>query len=75
MISQLAQRLLLGAVRLYRSVVSPILPPRCRFEPTCSRYAEEAILICGPMRGSLKAVLRVLKCHPLHPGGFDPVKR
>ena len=65
-------RLLLGALRLYKRYVSPLLPRACRFEPTCSQYAYEAILKYGPWRGSLRAAGRLLRCHPFHPGGVDP---
>ncbi len=62
-------------IRLYRRYLSPLLPPACRFEPSCSHYAEEAIMIHGILRGTWLAAGRLLKCHPLHPGGFDPVPR
>ena len=65
-------RLLLGALRLYKRFISPVLPRACRFEPTCSEYAYGAIAKYGPWRGSLKAVGRILRCHPFHPGGIDP---
>jgi putative membrane protein insertion efficiency factor len=64
---------LLAAISLYRRVVSPFLPSACRFHPTCSRYAAEAIEIHGPWRGTWMAIKRVGKCHPFHPGGEDPV--
>lgn len=61
-------------IRLYRNFVSPLkAAPSCRFHPTCSAYAIEAIEVHGPLKGLVLAVRRVLKCHPLHPGGFDPV--
>lgn len=60
-------------VRGYRRYVSPLLPRRCRFHPTCSRYALDALAAHGPWRGSLLAARRLLRCHPFHPGGFDPV--
>lgn len=65
---------LVSVIRFYQRWVSPLLPPACRFEPTCSHYACEAIRRHGVLRGTARAVLRVLKCHPFHPGGFDPVK-
>ncbi len=60
-------------IRLYRKWVSPILPPSCRYYPTCSAYALEAVERYGAFRGGLLAVKRVLRCHPYHPGGYDPV--
>lgn len=57
----------------YRRYVSPLLGRHCRFHPTCSRYALEAVAAHGPARGALLALRRLLRCHPLHPGGFDPV--
>ena len=58
--------------RLYKRFISPIMPPACRFEPTCSVYAAEAIETHG-LRGLGMALWRILRCHPFHPGGFDPV--
>lgn len=61
-------------IRLYRRIVSPLKPaPTCRFHPTCSAYARDAILTHGVGRGGWLAVRRILKCHPWHPGGLDPV--
>ncbi|MDR2801201.1 MAG: membrane protein insertion efficiency factor YidD [Desulfovibrio sp.] len=60
-------------IRLYRSFVSPLLPPCCRFYPSCSEYAEEAILRHGPVRGGMLAAWRILRCCPLTKGGYDPV--
>jgi putative membrane protein insertion efficiency factor len=60
-------------LRLYRLVVSPLLGQRCRFAPTCSRYALDALEQHGAIRGSWLAVRRVGRCHPWHPGGHDPV--
>jgi putative membrane protein insertion efficiency factor len=65
--------LLIWLVRAYRFLVSPILPPACRFTPTCSEYAIEAISRYGALRGSYLAARRLLRCHPLCPGGYDPV--
>lgn len=63
--------LLIGAIRLYRLLVSPFLPPACRFYPSCSRYAIEAIERHGALRGTALAAARLARCHPLHPGGVD----
>ncbi len=60
-------------VRGYRTVLSPLLPPRCRFAPTCSQYALEALEVHGAGRGSWLALRRLARCHPFHPGGHDPV--
>jgi putative membrane protein insertion efficiency factor len=66
--------MLIGLVRLYQLAISPLLPPNtCRFYPTCSVYTIDAIRKYGSMKGTWMAVKRVLKCHPYHPGGYDPV--
>jgi hypothetical protein len=68
------RRLVLLPIVLYRRFVSPYTPPTCRFRPTCSAYAEEAILVHGLLRGSWLAVRRILRCHPFGPPpGLDPV--
>ena len=64
----------LALIRFYRSCLSPLLPPRCRFYPTCSQYAFEAVERYGALRGCWLTLRRLLRCHPFHPGGFDPVK-
>lgn len=70
----LAQRLALLPIQLYRRLISPLKPqPSCRFHPTCSAYAAEAIAVHGVLKGLYLAVKRLLKCHPFHPGGLDPV--
>jgi len=66
-------RLLIAALRFYKRFISPLLGPRCRFVPTCSEYAMEAIGRHGPWRGSWLTARRLGRCHPFHPGGFDPV--
>ncbi len=63
----------LGAIRLYQRLVSPFLPPACRFEPTCSEYALQAIEKWGVGKGCLLGLRRVVRCHPWNPGGLDPV--
>src|SRR5437660_86550 len=64
---------LLVPVRVYRRFISPILPPSCRFHPSCSAYAVEALTKHGALRGSWLALRRLLRCGPWHPGGYDPV--
>jgi putative membrane protein insertion efficiency factor len=68
-----AQRALLRAVRFYQRAISPTRPPRCRFVPTCSQYAVEALETHGALRGTWLALVRLLKCAPWHPGGVDLV--
>jgi uncharacterized protein len=60
-------------IRVYQWTVSPLLGPTCRFHPSCSHYALEAILRFGVLRGSALTLARLARCHPWHPGGFDPV--
>ncbi|HBC91630.1 MAG TPA: membrane protein insertion efficiency factor YidD [Pelotomaculum sp.] len=60
-------------IRFYQAVISPLKPPSCRFYPTCSHYALQAVEKYGPLKGSWMALKRILKCHPWHPGGYDPV--
>jgi hypothetical protein len=69
----LPRRLLAGLIRVYQRLISPLLPPSCRFYPSCSQYALEAVTRHGALRGSWLAASRLVKCHPFHPGGFDPV--
>lgn len=69
----LIARVLQAPIRFYRAWISPLLPPSCRFYPTCSAYALEAIGVHGPGRGSWLALTRIARCHPFHPGGIDPV--
>jgi putative membrane protein insertion efficiency factor len=63
----------LWLLRAYKRWVSPLLPPACRFVPTCSEYAAEAVARYGALRGMWLAMRRLLRCHPLSRGGFDPV--
>lgn len=64
---------ILGLVRFYRYFLSPLAFPSCRFVPSCSAYALEAVERFGPAKGLLLAAWRILRCHPFHPGGYDPV--
>lgn len=67
------KKVLLALIRFYRRHISPRLPASCRFYPTCSVYAIEAIELHGAFKGSILALLRLLRCNPLFPGGYDPV--
>ena len=64
--------LLILVIRLYQMTLSPLLGPACRFEPSCSRYMIGALRKYGPIKGVWKGVGRILRCHPWHPGGYDP---
>ena len=66
-------RLLIGLLRAYQYLLSPFFGQHCRFTPTCSQYAIDALREHGPWRGGMLAARRVLRCHPWHPGGLDPV--
>ena len=68
-----ARRVFVLPLRFYRRWLSPLKPPMCRFSPTCSQYAIEAVELHGIVRGSFHALGRLLRCHPLCKGGFDPV--
>ncbi len=63
----------LAAIRFYRAVLSPMFPPSCRYVPTCSAYALEAVTRYGARRGGWLALKRICRCHPFHKGGYDPV--
>ncbi|HEY5702503.1 MAG TPA: membrane protein insertion efficiency factor YidD [Gammaproteobacteria bacterium] len=65
--------ILLPIIRLYRYLISPMFGPCCRFYPSCSAYAEEAIARYGLVKGGMMSVKRICRCHPYHPGGYDPV--
>lgn len=67
------KQLCLLLIKFYRLAISPLKPPCCRFYPTCSEYALQAVEKYGVVKGGYLAVKRVLKCHPFHPGGYDPV--
>lgn len=69
------KHLVLAPVYLYRFFISPLLGPRCRFEPSCSAYAIEAVHNLGVFRGMLLSIRRLSKCHPWHTGGYDPVPK
>ena len=65
--------LALQFIRLYQRFISPVLPSACRFEPSCSHYTYEAIEVYGVFKGTWLGMKRISRCHPLHPGGYDPV--
>ena len=67
------KRMLMAMVRFYRAAISPLRPPCCRFYPTCSQYALEALEKYGALKGGYLSVRRVLRCNPFHKGGYDPV--
>lgn len=71
--NKLLSRIAVMPIRLYKICISPMLPPACRYVPTCSEYATEAILRHGVLRGGWYALCRILRCHPLAKGGYDPV--
>ncbi len=73
MIRSIPKRIMLGMIRFYRRFISPMFPPCCRFVPTCSAYALEAVEKYGAIKGGYLALRRILRCHPFHPGGYDPV--
>ena len=70
-----ARWIVLGPIWVYRRLVSPLMPPRCKYEPSCSAYAEQAVREYGILRGLVLAVWRVLRCNPWSHGGFDPVSK
>jgi putative membrane protein insertion efficiency factor len=67
-------RFLIGLIRVYQRFISPLLGANCRFDPTCSRYAVDAIRKYGAIRGCFMAAWRILRCHPFSRGGYDPVR-
>jgi putative membrane protein insertion efficiency factor len=69
----LLRNLVLGLIRFYQKLISPHLPASCRYFPTCSAYAYEAVRKYGVLRGLVLSFKRILRCHPFHPGGYDPV--
>jgi len=72
--NEIIVRALIRTIKTYQKFISPLLPLSCRFYPSCSQYALDAINKHGSFKGVLLATLRILKCHPFHPGGYDPVK-
>ena len=73
LLKPLLERLLLGLIRTYQLLLSPLLGPRCRFYPSCSDYAKQAITLNGPTKGTWLSIKRLSHCHPGHPGGIDEV--
>ncbi|HHT28457.1 MAG TPA: membrane protein insertion efficiency factor YidD [Firmicutes bacterium] len=68
------KQLVLMLIRFYRVAISPLFPATCRYYPSCSAYAQEAVRRYGAVKGGWMAVRRIVRCHPWHPGGFDPVR-
>ncbi len=71
---RIARRVMVAPIRIYQRVLSPVLGPRCRYYPSCSEYAAQAISRFGILRGSVLAGWRILRCNPFSHGGFDPVE-
>ncbi|MFB4165942.1 membrane protein insertion efficiency factor YidD [Alteribacillus sp. JSM 102045] len=67
------KKILLFIITFYRKFISPLTPPTCRFYPTCSEYGLEAVKRFGALKGGCLTLVRICKCHPFHPGGFDPI--
>jgi putative membrane protein insertion efficiency factor len=72
-ISTILGKILIAPIRFYQRFISPLFPQRCKYYPTCSQYAVEAIRVHGPLRGFVLASWRLLRCNPLSDGGLDPV--
>jgi len=72
LLGNIPSTLLIAAVRAYQLLLSPLLGRNCRFQPTCSRYFIGAVQKYGALRGSWKGIARICRCHPFHPGGYDP---
>ena len=72
--TEIVKVVVLLLLRLYRLTFSRLLSPACRYVPSCSAYAEEAVVRYGVLRGGLRAAARLARCHPFHAGGFDPVR-
>ncbi|MEE0796589.1 MAG: membrane protein insertion efficiency factor YidD [Anaerovoracaceae bacterium] len=73
-ISSFFKKILILIIRFYQICISPLFPPTCRFTPTCSVYFIQALEKYGPVKGSYLGIKRILKCHPFHEGGYDPLK-
>ena len=73
LLARAIRRVAIAPIRVYQRVISPLLPPSCIYVPTCSQYAVTAIERYGVLKGSLLAVRRIIRCNPLHDGGYDPV--
>jgi putative membrane protein insertion efficiency factor len=71
---RIAAGALVFVIGLYQTAISPLLGPHCRYHPTCSAYAKEAIRSYGPLGGLCRAIVRIARCHPLSAGGYDPVR-
>ncbi len=74
MILKNMRKILLVLIKIYQKIVSPLFPSSCRFYPTCSEYSYDSIKKHGIIKGGFYSIVRILKCHPYHHGGFDPVK-
>jgi len=72
-ISEIPKNLTLLCITIYRRMISPLLPPSCRYLPTCSEYALTAVQRYGFLKGGRMGIKRIARCHPWHPGGYDPV--
>ena len=72
-IIKLPQKIVIGLIRLYQTTLSPLLPRSCRFEPSCSEYTLQSIDKYGVIKGVALGAQRISKCHPFHPGGYDPI--
>ncbi|MBU2590853.1 MAG: membrane protein insertion efficiency factor YidD [Nitrospinota bacterium] len=68
------KRIIIALIRIYKTLISPILPPSCRFTPTCSSYMEEAVKKYGATKGVYLGIKRLIRCHPFCEGGYDPLK-
>ncbi len=67
------RKIIIFLIKIYQKIISPLFPNKCRFRPTCSYYAIDAINKYGAIRGSILAIRRIIKCHPFNPGGYDPI--
>ncbi|MEB3282857.1 MAG: membrane protein insertion efficiency factor YidD [Lyngbya sp.] len=67
------KKIVVTLIKGYKMFISPLLPPSCRYQPTCSTYAIQAVERFGVIQGGWLAIKRILRCHPFHPGGYDPV--